>query len=294
MHILMHVSCVVGYKLSPRRLTLSPMQYELGIIGAGQMAEAIVRGVIRSGSVLGKQMIAADVSDVRRHVFSSELGTAVTAENAEVARQAKVVLLSVKPYQMAEVLAGIGAVMSPETLVISIAAGVKASAIEKHLGSAQTWRVVRSMPNTPMLVGEGMVAVAPGTHATPADLAAARKIFEASADVIDVMEDQIDAVTAMSGSGPAYFFYFVESMIKAGVAMGLSREQAHRLASKTCLGAGRMLMLSSDSPEDLRRKVTTPNGTTHAAIVAMQSRHLEEIVVEGVRAAEKRSRELGA
>jgi len=253
-----------------------------------------VRGVIRSGAISGNRMIAADVSDARRHVFSTELNTAITSENAEVARQSKVVLLSVKPYQMAEVLASIGAVMNLQTLVISIAAGVKATAIEKHLGPAQAWRVVRSMPNTPMLVGEGMVAIAAGTNATPADLAAARKIFEASADVIDVMEDQIDAVTAMSGSGPAYFFYFVESMIKAGVEMGLSREQAHRLASKTCLGAGRMLMLSSDTPEELRRKVTTPNGTTHAAITAMQTRHLEAIVVEGVRAAEKRSRELGA
>ena len=270
------------------------MQYELGIIGAGQMAEAIVRGVIRSGGISGAQMIAADVSDVRRHVFSNELGTAVTADNAEVARQSKVLLLSVKPYQMAEVLAGIGAVMNPQTLVISIAAGVKATAIEKHLGAGRAWRVVRSMPNTPMLVGEGMVAIAAGTHASATDLAAARTIFAASADVIDVMEDQIDAVTAMSGSGPAYFFYFVESMIKAGVEMGLSREQAHRLASKTCLGAGRMLMLSADSPEELRRKVTTPNGTTHAAITVMQTRELDAIVADGVRAAEKRSRELGA
>ncbi|HYE21397.1 MAG TPA: pyrroline-5-carboxylate reductase [Tepidisphaeraceae bacterium] len=270
------------------------MQYELGIIGAGQMAEAIVRGVIRGGLFEAGQMIAADVSDARRDVFHKELGLAVSAENADVARQSKAVLLSVKPYQMAEVLAGIGRVMAPGTLVISIAAGVKAASIEKHLGAAHAWRVVRSMPNTPMLVGEGMVAIAAGTHATPADLAAARRIFEASADVLDVREDQIDAVTAMSGSGPAYFFYFVEAMIKAGQELGLSAEQAHKLASKTCLGAGRMLTLSADSPEELRRKVTTPNGTTHAAIVAMQGKGLGDIVAEGVRAAERRSKELGA
>ncbi|MEZ0264545.1 MAG: pyrroline-5-carboxylate reductase [Phycisphaerae bacterium] len=270
------------------------MQYELGIIGAGQMAEAIVRGVLRGGLFKADQMIAADVSEARRDVFGRELGLAVSSENADVARQSKAVLLSVKPYQMAEVLAGIGRVMAPGSLVISIAAGVKAASIETHLGAGNAWRVVRSMPNTPMLVGEGMVAIAPGTHATPADLAAARRIFEASADVLDVREDQIDAVTAMSGSGPAYFFYFVEAMIKAGQELGLSAEQAHKLASKTCLGAGRMLTLSSDSPEELRRKVTTPNGTTHAAIVAMQGKGLGDIVAEGVRAAERRSKELGA
>jgi pyrroline-5-carboxylate reductase len=150
------------------------------------------------------------------------------------------------------------------------------------------------MPNTPMLVGEGMVAIARGTHATEADLATARRIFEASADVMDVREDQIDAVTAMSGSGPAYFFYFVEEMIKAGVELGLSAEQAHRLASKTALGAARMLLSGTDSPEELRRKVTTPNGTTHAAIVRMEERGLGSIIQEAVKAAERRSKELGA
>jgi pyrroline-5-carboxylate reductase len=150
------------------------------------------------------------------------------------------------------------------------------------------------MPNTPMLVGEGMVAVAAGRHATPKDVAAARRIFEASAEVIEVAEGQIDAVTALSGSGPAYFFYFVEQMIRAGVQMGLSEEQAHRLASKTALGAGRMLLNGTDSPQELRRKVTTPNGTTHAAISRMEERGLGDIIVEAVRAAERRSKELGA
>jgi pyrroline-5-carboxylate reductase len=150
------------------------------------------------------------------------------------------------------------------------------------------------MPNTPMLVGEGMVAIAPGTHATPADLAAARRIFEASADVIDVREDQIDAVTALSGSGPAYFFYFVEHMVAAGIELGLTEDQALQLASKTALGAGRMLLNRSDSPAELRRKVTTPNGTTHAAITAMEEAGLGDVVRRAVRAAHRRSIELGA
>jgi pyrroline-5-carboxylate reductase len=270
------------------------MSYELGIIGAGQMAEAIVRGLLRSGLYRPGQLIAADVSEARRQLFSGELGIKAVPENADAARDAKVLLLSVKPYQMQEVLAGIGAVLRPDTLVVSIAAGVRASSIERHLGGAGKWRVVRSMPNTPMLVGEGMVAIARGTHATEADLETARRVFEASADVIEVGEDKIDAVTAMSGSGPAYFFYFVEQMIRAGVEMGLTAEQAHRLASKTALGSARMLLTSPDSPQELRRKVTTPNGTTHAAISTMEERGMGDIIREAVRAAERRSSELGA
>jgi pyrroline-5-carboxylate reductase len=270
------------------------MSYELGIIGAGQMAEAIVRGLLRAGLFKPEQLIAADVAEPRRKLFTDELKIKAVETNAEVARQANALLLSVKPYQIEDVLGGIGAVLRPETLVISIAAGVRAASIEKFLGQGRAWRVVRSMPNTPMLVGEGMVAIAPGHHATAADLAAARRIFQASADVIDVDENQIDAVTAVSGSGPAYFFYFVEHMIRAGVELGLTAEQAHRLASKTALGSAKMLLSSTDSPQELRRKVTTPNGTTHAAITRMEEGGVGRIIEESVKAAERRSRELGA
>jgi pyrroline-5-carboxylate reductase len=270
------------------------MTYELGIIGAGQMAEAIVRGLLRAGLYRPGQLIAADVAPARRELFSKELGIKAVESNAEVASSARAVLLSVKPYHMKDVLGALGESLRADALVISIAAGVRAATIETFLGEGKPWRVVRSMPNTPMLVGEGMVAIARGTHATDADLATARRIFEASADVMDVREDQIDAVTAMSGSGPAYFFYFVEQMIEAGVAMGLTAEQAHRLASKTALGAARMLLAGTDSPEELRRKVTTPNGTTHAAIVRMEEGGLGRIIQEAVKAAERRSKELGA
>lgn len=270
------------------------MPYPLGILGAGQMAEAIVRGLLRSGLFAAPQIIAADVSPQRRDLFANQLKIKSVSDNAEVARQSATILLSVKPYQMQEVLGGIGAALSPDALVISIAAGVRSTSIESFLGAGKPWRIVRSMPNTPMLVGEGMVAIAPGQHATPADMAAARSIFQASADVIDVVEDQIDAVTALSGSGPAYFFYFVEAMVQAGVEMGLSAEQAHRLASKTALGAAKMLLAGAGSPEELRKKVTTPNGTTHAAITHMQTHNLGPIIIEAVKAAQRRSKELGA
>jgi pyrroline-5-carboxylate reductase len=270
------------------------MSYELGIIGAGQMAEAITRGLLRSGLYQPNQIIAADVAEPRRALFSQQLKIQTVAENAQAAKDSKILLLSVKPYQLREILPPIGAVLNPMTPVISIAAGVRSAAIEQALGQGQSWRIVRAMPNTPMLMGEGMVAVAPGTHATADDLATARKIFEASADVIDVLEEQIDAVTAVSGSGPAYFFYFVENMIQAGVELGLSAEQAHRLASKTALGAAKMLLTSPDSPQELRRKVTTPNGTTHAAITTMEAGNMGEIIRRAMKAAEQRSKELGA
>src|SRR3954466_8995491 len=135
------------------------------------------------------------------------------------------------------------------------------------------------MPNTPILVGEGMVAIAPGTNATKQDIETARRIFESAARVSDVTEDKIDAVTAMSGSGPAYFFFLVEQMVRAGVEMGLTPEQAHTLATRTALGAARMLTTSADSPQELRRKVTSPNGTTHAAITSMEAAGVPQAIV---------------
>ena len=269
------------------------MVYELGIIGAGNMAEAIARGVIRGGLFRPEVLIASDVSPQRRDLFANGLGVRAVEDNAEAARGAKRLLLSVKPQQMAAALAGIGGVLGPDTLVISIAAGISSAFIERHLGGGKPWRVVRAMPNTPMLVGEGMVGLAPGAHATPEDVADATGIFESAASVIEVPEDKIDAVTALSGSGPAYFFYLVEQMVRAGVELGLSPEQAHRLAARTAVGAAKMLVSGTDAPEELRRKVTSPGGTTQAAITHLETSGAGRAIVEAVKAADRRSKELG-
>jgi len=269
------------------------MSYALGIIGAGNMAEAIVRGVLRAGVLKPAEIIAADVTPQRRELFNNDLKVKVVEDPSQAARDADTILLSVKPQQMAAVLATLAPAMKPGTLVISIAAGISSKFIEKHLGDTVKWRVIRTMPNTPMLVGEGMVAMATGTHATPADLAVARRLFESAASVIEVREDQIDAVTAVSGSGPAYFFFLVEQMVAAGVALGLSPEQAHQLATKTALGSAKMLTTSSDSPAELRRKVTSPGGTTHAAITHMQSQKVDQAIIDALKAAERRGKELG-
>lgn len=270
------------------------MSIELGILGAGNMAEAIARGVIRNGLLRADQILAADVSPQRREHFWKELGIRAVEDNREVAREARVLLLSVKPQHMKEVLAGIGPVTSPDALVISIAAGVSSGFIETHLGGGKNWRVIRTMPNTPMLAGEGMVALTRGRHATAQDAARARKLFEAAADVIDVTEDKLDAVTAVSGSGPAYVFYLAEQMIRAARELGLSDDESRKLAIKTCVGAAKMLAASADTPEELRRKVTSPGGTTQAAITHLDQRDTAKTIVDAIKAAARRSQELGS
>jgi pyrroline-5-carboxylate reductase len=269
------------------------MNYELGIIGAGNMAEAIVRGILRARLLAPGQIIVADVAAPRRALFTSELGIEAVEENTVVASQSQRLLLSVKPQQIKPALAGIGGVLRAETCVISIMAGISTGYIENNLGGSHGWRVIRTMPNTPMLVGRGMAGIAAGRHATPADIADARRLFEVAAKVIEVDEGQIDAVTAVSGSGPAYFFYFVEHLIRAGESLGLNAEQARMLAIQTIAGSADMLAASTDSPQELRRKVTSPGGTTQAAITHLDSMKAGDILADAVSAAARKSKELG-
>ena len=268
--------------------------HELAIIGAGNMAEAIARGILRAKLLSSSEMIAADVVEARRDLFQNELHVRAVPDNATAVREARAVLLSVKPQQMPAVLADLGTHARPDALFISIAAGVSSASIERHLGAGRPWRVVRTMPNTPMLVGEGMVAISAGQHATQDDLARTRRLFESAAAAIELSEDKLDAVTALSGSGPAYFFFLVEQMIRAGMDLGLTREQAHTLATRTALGSAKMLTTSPDTHEELRRKVTSPNGTTQAAIETMQARHVPDGIVAAILRAAARSKELGS
>lgn len=269
------------------------MNYQLGIIGAGNMAEAIVRGAIRANVLTPNQIIAADPSPQRRDLFQNELHIRAVAENATASAQSKTILLSIKPQIMPDALPAIGQAMNPNTLVISIMAGISSDKIELALGTATPWRVVRTMPNTPMLIGEGMAVISKGKNATADDLATTRKLFQAAATVIELPENMMDAVTALSGSGPAYFFLLTEKIIDAGIQMGFTRQQAHLLATRTAAGAAKMMLNSTDSPAELRKKVTSPNGTTQAAIEIMQQHNMPETIVAAVQRAADRSRELG-
>lgn len=270
------------------------MTYDLAFIGAGNMAEAIARGLISSNTLPADRLIAADVSPERRKLFETSLKIKTVEAAVDAAKDAQAILLAVKPQQMDTVLGLLGKTITEKTLVISIAAGVSTRSIETGLGLGTSWRVVRTMPNTPMLVGLGAVALAPGKFATRADVTAARKFFEPAAVVVDVTEDKLDAVTALSGSGPAYVFYLIEHMIAAGIELGLTPEHAALLAKQTALGSATMAKTSSDDPTTLRKKVTSPNGTTQAAIESMDAAKVGQHIRDAIRAAQVRSIELGA
>ena len=272
---------------------MSNPTHDLAIIGAGNMAEAIARGILSARLFDPGRIIAADVSPQRRQFFQEQLGIAAVLENTTAASGSRIILLSVKPQQMERALGELRPGLSPEALIVSIAAGVRTAKIEGWLGQGQ-WRVVRAMPNTPMLVGAGMVALCRGAGASAADLATAVQLFEAAATVIEVEESQMDAVTAVSGSGPAYVFYLAEQMIRAGESLGLTAEQARALSIRTIAGAAKMLAAADESPQSLRKKVTSPNGTTQAAIEHLESQNVGESIVDAIAAAARRSRELGA
>lgn len=269
------------------------MSYDLAFIGAGNMAEAIARGLISSNELSPGKMIAADIASARRMLFERDLGIKAVESPLDAARDAAAILLAVKPQQMADALAGLATVINEKTLVISIAAGISTRFIETNLGLGKHWRVVRTMPNTPMLVGLGAVAIAPGEFATRADVTAASAFFAPAATVVEVTEDKLDAVTALSGSGPAYVFYLLEQMIAAGVQMGLTQQQSELLAKQTVLGSATMAKSSPDSPAELRRKVTSPNGTTQAAIESMEAANVGSSIQRAIAAACARSIELG-
>lgn len=270
------------------------MNHELAFIGAGNMAEAIARSVIEKRLMTGDRMIAFDPSEPRRTVFAG-MGVAIADSNAEAAGAAPIVLLCVKPQMMTQALADLasGAVGEGQ-LVISIAAGISTGFIETHLGLGGAWRVIRAMPNTPMLVGLGATAMCRGRNAGDRDAQTARALFESAGVVIEVDEPLMDAVTAVSGSGPAYFFYLVEQMIAAGTALGLTVQDATTLVYQTASGAARMLQASpGELPAELRRRVTSPGGTTQAAIEHMEAQRVGESIRQAIAAAQRRGRELG-
>lgn len=264
----------------------------LAFIGAGNMAEALCRGILSAGLIQSSKIIASDISEERRTLFRGELGAIITSDNREAIKRADTVVLAVKPQMMDAVLAGVGDLLTPDRLIISIAAGIKAERIEK--AGNPGCRVARAMPNTPLLVGCGMTAICAGSNASPEDMDMAEALFRCAGKVVHVEEAQMDAVIAVSGSGPAYFFYMAEAMIEAGIAEGLNPDLAAMMAAQTMLGAGKLLSESKDSAAELRRKVTSPNGTTEAAVKILDQAGVAEAITRAARRAAERSRELAA
>jgi pyrroline-5-carboxylate reductase len=262
----------------------------IAVIGAGNMGEALIRGLLVSKAIEPHQLVAADVRTHRLDLFSTQFGISVATDNSAAVADADIVLLAVKPQQMASVLAGLREQISPEKLVISIAAGIPTTKIEKELGDST--HVVRVMPNTPAQIGEGAAALCKGQHATDDDLAAADAILSAVGITASTDESLLDAVTALSGTGPAYVFLIAEAMIKAGVQVGLSEELARKLTLQTIIGSAKLLVQSGEDPAELRHKVTSPNGTTEAAMKVMAEGRLVDVFLDAIKAAATRSGEL--
>ena len=264
--------------------------YQLGVIGCGNMAEALLRGVIGANFMQISSIVACDPSLERRKVFNRELRLQVEEDNSAAA-SAQRVMLAVKPQVMSEVLAAIAPHVREDALVVSIAAGVTTAQLDAGLGGKG--RIIRVMPNTPMLVGAGMSVLAAGPRAEKDDLLWAQKLFAICGLAIVAEEHLLDAVTAVSGSGPAYFFYLIEAMIAAGTAEGLDADVAKLLAVQTCVGAGKLLTETGEPPEGLRARVTSPGGTTQRAIETLDAAAVKDSLTAAIRAAARRSRELG-
>ena len=261
----------------------------IAVVGVGAMGTAIVQGLMEAGwEKLDLRL--ADASVERVEALLAE-GHIAYSDPTIAAESAEVVLLAVKPQVMDAVLAELAPVVTPRHLIVSIAAGITTATIEAALGEVP---VVRCMPNTPALVGKGMTGLAPGTHAGEAHLAQAEELLAAVGQTIVVEEEQLDAVTGVSGSGPAYVFLLAEALEEAAIAEGLAPEHARLLAEQTVAGAGALLGSSPMTAEELRRQVTSPNGTTEAALRSLENDAFRRVMRGAVRAATERSRELGA
>lgn len=263
----------------------------VGFVGAGNMGEALIRGLIAVDAVPAKSIYATDVRADRLQQLEAQFGIQGVASNTELVKRSDVVILAVKPQIMGAVLAEIGPAVGPDKLLISIAAGVSAARLRQFL--ARPARVIRVMPNTPALVLEGATAIARAEGLEPGDIDTAREIFGAVGKAVVLDEGLMDAVTGLSGSGPAYVALVVESLADGGVKMGLDRETAMALATQTVLGAAKLLRETGTHPGQLKDMVSSPGGTTIAGVAALEEGGVRRTFIRAVEQGTLRSRELG-
>jgi pyrroline-5-carboxylate reductase len=249
--------------------------------------------VLRNSVLLEDRILAADPDPQRRELFEARFGVATTDDNRRVVGESYILLLAVKPQVYREVIRDFANLVREDHLLVSIMAGVPTRALEDCFPHVKA-RVVRVMPNLASHVGAGMAGVCAGRYASEADVLRAQRIFEAGGKSVHIDDEALmDAVTAVSGTGPAYYYFFTEALIEAGKRLGLSPRYANLLAKQTALGAARMMLESGEPPEVLREKVTSPGGTTAAAIASLGQNHVFESIVAAIVAACERSRELG-
>ena len=258
------------------------------IIGAGVMGETLLSGLVRAGRRVD-QLMVGEKRPERAKELEERYGVTVVS-NREAATKADTVALVVKPQDMADVLDEITGHLRPGQLVVSLAAGITTAFIESRVPEGVA--VVRVMPNTPALVDEGMAAISPGSHCDEAHLSEAESLMGSTGRVLRIPEKQMDAVTAISGSGPAYIFFVVESMIEAGVHLGLPRASATELVVQTLVGSAKMLRETGDHPVVLREQVTSPGGTTASALRELEIHRVRAAFLAAMEAARDRSRQL--
>jgi len=278
---------------------------KIGFIGCGKMATALVHGVQKTGLCAAADIFLADAIPAAAEQLAADTGATKVASNAEVVGASEVVVLAVKPGDALAAIKSVsggqmestmrwawkGGTTGESRLLISIVAGLSLASLESAAGDR--WRVVRVMPNTPALVLQGASAFAPGTKATTEDAELVRKIFGSVGLAAQVKEELLDAVTGLSGSGPAYVYTVVEALADGGVLMGLPRELALQLAAQTVVGAAKMILEGGEHPGVLRDRVASPGGTTIAGLEALERGGLRSALMSAVRAATERSRQLG-
>ena len=266
-------------------------QVRFTFIGGGNMAEALIKGLLSGLGVIPQQIMATDVVPERRTYMHTTYGITASADNKHAVQESTVVVLAVKPQIMPMILEEIAPVVNSEKLVISIAAGITLQTLQRALGDSR--RVVRVMPNTPALVLAGAAGISPGKAATAQDIALVEQIFNAVGRAMVVSDEMMDVVTGLSGSGPAFIFALIEGLSDGGVLMGLARPTATLLAAQTVLGAAKMVLETGKHPGELKDMVTSPAGTTIAGMQALESGGLRGMMMEAVRRATERSEALG-
>lgn len=264
----------------------------VGFLGAGNMAGALIKGLCHATVVKPQSILASDVKPERLKQLEAAHGIRVTTDNHQLVRESDILVIAVKPQVVDKILSAIGAKIRPETLVVSVAAGVPIEALESRL--PKNARVVRAMPNTPATALAGATAISAGSHATDADMDAARALFEAVGRVVVLDENLLDAVTGLSGSGPAYVMLIIEALADGGVKMGLHRDTALLLAAQTVYGSAKLLLETGEHPGRLKDMVTSPGGTAIAGLHTLESGGLRTTLINAVETASLRSAALGA
>ena len=266
------------------------MSFKLGFIGAGAMAEAILKGVLTSGLYKAQEIIVSDINMQRLDDLRDTLGIATTVKNRDICLQSEIIILAIKPHQITTILKEEKGYIDNCKILVSIAAGIHTSSIQDIVGQIA---VVRVMPNTPALVGAGMSAICQGTYAQNTHLQLVEKIFSAVGETVVINEDLMDGVTGVSGSGPAYVYQFIEAMADGGVQVGLPRPVAYQLAAQTVIGAGIMVLKTGEHPGVLKDMVTSPGGTTIRALNVLKKAGVRGAIMDAVEASYLWSNKLG-